>query len=119
MGVLIAGAFWGIVVYGILGLAMIHLPPQFHVYTYYLIANALTGCAVGLFVGFSKINNEGLLAVVCLFAPAFLQYGTRVTTPATGPRLLLPLVGTALELSLGFVVAHNLATQRNASQSPD
>jgi hypothetical protein len=118
-GVLIAGAFWGIVVYGILGAPMIQLPPQFHIDAYYLMANALTVCAVGLFVGFSKINSEGLVAVVCLLAPAFLQYGGRVANPATGPQLLFPLVGTALELSLGFVVAHNLSARRDASQTPD
>ena len=118
VGVLIAGAFWAVVVYGILGLAMIQLPPQFHPYFYYL-ANALTGCAVGLFVGFSKINYEALVAVVCLLAPASLQYRSRFSTPATGFRVFLLLVGTALELTLGFIVAHNVAARHITRQSPD
>ena len=115
VGVLIAGAFWAVVVYGILGMAMIQLPPQLHPYFYYL-ASALTGCAVGLFVGFSKINYEGLVAVVCLLAPSSLQY--RSHFPLPGPELFLLLVGTALELSLGFIVAHSIAVRRIARQSP-
>jgi hypothetical protein len=90
---------------------MIGLPQHLRIYAYYM-ADALTGSAVGLFVGFLQKRRASLVALICLLPPAFLQYVNRFSHPATGPRLFLLLLGTAVELSIAFVIAHRLAEAR-------
>ena len=114
VSVLVAGVFWGVVVFAGLVWMTIHLPQQFRLDAYYLI-NGLTGGAVGLFVGFSKVSNAGLIAIICLLPPLFLQYGSRFSGPLTGHRLFLALLGTFLELSLAFAIAYSVSAARRRS----
>jgi len=50
--------------------------------------------------------------VVCLLPPAYLQYVNRFSKPATGFRLVLLLMGTAVELGIAFLIAHLLSKSR-------
>jgi hypothetical protein len=91
--------------------AVYALPWSVRIYAYYM-AEVLTGTAVGLFVGFLQRRGAGFVALVCLLPPAYLQYVNRFSHPATGRRLFLLLLGTAVELSMAFVVAHRLSKAR-------
>jgi hypothetical protein len=118
LGVLVAGMLLGITLLASLAWARLAInrwqqPPA---YDYYLIL-ALTGCAVGLLVGFLQKYKAGFVAMICLIPQAFVQYVNRFSRPATGFRLVLLLLGTALELSFAFAVAHMVAARRRANLS--
>ncbi|HUJ29813.1 MAG TPA: hypothetical protein VLY23_00930 [Candidatus Acidoferrum sp.] len=115
LGVLIAGTFWGLLLFGGLFWVIVVRYSMHSVYSLYLI-ELVTGIAVGLFVGFSRINKAGLVAAVCLLPPLLLEYGHRFSPPPTGLRLLLLLLGTGLKISIAFAIAHNLA--QAAKNSP-
>lgn len=117
-GVLVAGMLLGFTVLASLIWAgmVINRWQQPPVYDYYLIS-ALTGCAVGLLVGFLQKYKAGFVAMICLIPQVFVQYVNRFSRPATGFRLVLLLVGTALELSLAFAVAQMVAARRRANLS--
>jgi len=120
IGVLVAGTLLGFVVLSSLiwaGTAL-NLSQQARPYAYYLIV-CLTGTAVGLLVGFLQKYKAGAVAATCLLGPSLLQYVNRFSRPATGLRLFILLIGTAMELSLAFAVAHKLAARRHATHPPD
>jgi hypothetical protein len=107
-GVFVAGVLLGVLVLGSLMWAVYGLPWSVRVYAYY-VAEALTGSAVGLFVGFLQKRRAGLVALTCLLPPAYLQYVNRFSHPATRLRLFLLLLGTAIGLSMAFLIAHTLS----------
>jgi len=107
-GVLAAGMLLSIAVLGSLAWAtMASLPWSARVYAYYVIA-AVTGAAVGLFVGFLQKRGAGIVALVCILPSAYLQHVNRFSKPATGVRVVFLLVGTAVELGIAFLVANHL-----------
>jgi hypothetical protein len=119
VGIFIAGVLLGVVVLGSLiwvVIGVIGLPQHLRIYAYYM-ADALTGTAVGLFVGFLQKRKAGLVALICLLPPVFLQYVNRYSQPATGLRLFLLLMGTAIELSIAFAIAHRLSKARRRAVS--
>ena len=103
VGVLVVGVLAGFTVQASLGLVVmaINSGQQPRPYIYYLLF-ALTGSAVGLLVGFLQKYKAGLVAMICLAPQSILQYVNRFSRPATGLRLFLLLLGTALELSFGI-----------------
>jgi hypothetical protein len=109
--IFVAGVILGLVVLACLIWATVGLPQYFRIYAYYM-AGALTGTAVGLFVGFLQKSKAGLVALICLLPPVLLQYVNRFSQPATGLRLFRLLLGTAVELSIAFTVAHRLSKAR-------
>ncbi len=117
LGVFVAGVLLGLVVMASLIWAASDLPQRFGLYAYSLI-DALTGSAVGLFVGFLQRGRAGLVALICLLPLAYLQYVNQFSHPATGLRLLLLLVGTAVELSIAFGIAHRLSKARQLLTDP-
>jgi hypothetical protein len=81
------------------------------IYAYY-VAEALTGGAVGVFVGFLQKRGAGLVTLICLLPPAYPQYVSRFSQPATGLRLNLLLLGSAVGLAIAFVIAQRLSKSR-------
>ena len=115
-GVFVVGMLLGVAVLGSLAWAMNGLPQHLRPYAYYMV-EALTGSAVGLFVGFLQKRKAGLVALMCLLPPAFLQYLNRFSQPATGFRLFLLLLGTGVEMSIAFAIAHLLSNSRRPTTS--
>jgi hypothetical protein len=111
LGVFIAALFLGFVILGSLLWAMYSLPWPVRIYAYYM-AETLTGSAVGSFVGLMQKHGAGFVALTSLLPPAYLQYFNRFSHPAPGLHLFLLLVGTAVELSIAFVIAHRLSEAR-------
>lgn len=114
LGIFAVGLLLGIVVMASLLWAVYSLPWSVRIYAYYM-AEALTGGAVGLFVGFLQKRGAGYLALACLLPPVYLQYVNRFSNPATGSRLFLLLLGTAIEVSIAFAIAHLLSNSRRST----
>ena len=111
LGVLVASALLGFIVMAVLFWAAIDLPQQFRPFALYLI-EALTGGAVGLFVGSLQKKQAGLLALSSLLPMTFRQYVNPFSRPAMGLRLFELLLGTLVELSIAFAIAHRLSKGR-------
>lgn len=108
LGVFVAGMLLGFIVMAGLIWAGIGLPQQFGPFALYLI-EALTGGAVGLFVGSLQKKQAGFLALSSLLPMTFRQYVNPFSRPATGLRLFELLLGTLVELSIAFLIAHYLS----------
>jgi hypothetical protein len=112
VGVLAVGMLLSVVVLGsLVWVTVTTLPWSARIYALY-VGEALTGAAVGSFVGFLQKRRAGVVALVCLLPPAYLQYVNRLSKPATGFRLVLLLMGTAVELGIAFSIAHRLSKSR-------
>jgi len=112
IGVLVAAMFLGIAVLGsLVWLTVIAVPVHWSLYAYYL-ASALTGAAVGCFVGFLQKGRPGLVALTSLLPAVLLQYVNRYAQPEKGLRLALLVLGTAIELAIAFATAERLGTTR-------
>ena len=105
------GLLLGFVTMGSLSWATYSLPWTAGICAYYL-AEVLTGSAVGLFVGFLQKRGAGFVALACLLPLGYLQYVNRFSHPAVGLRLFLLLLGTAVELSIAFILADRMSKAR-------
>ena len=114
LGIFGAGLLLGFVLMASLLWGVYRLPWSMRIYAYYM-AEALTGGAVGLFVGFLQKRGAGFLALVCLLPLAYLQYVNRFSDPATGFHLFLLLLGTAVEVSIAFAIAHLLSNSKRST----
>lgn len=112
--VFVVGLLLDVVVLGSLLLAMAALPWSMRIYGYN-VAETLTGTAIGLFVSFVQKHRAGFVASICLLPPTDWQYVNRFSPPATGRRLALLLLGTVVEPTTAFVVAHRLSQPRRTA----
>ena len=116
VGVFVVGVLLAVVVLGSLMWAVFALPCSVRVYAYYIV-EALTGSAVGLFVGLLQKRRAGVVALICLLPLAYVQYMNRFSHPATGLRLVVLLLGTVIGLSAAFLTAHLLSKSRSRVSS--
>jgi hypothetical protein len=112
LGVFVAGVLLSIVILGSLMWAVYALPWSVRIYAYFIV-QACTGGAVGLFVAFLQKRMAGVVGLICLLPLAYVQYVNRFSHPATGLRLVVLLLGTAIGLSTAFLTAHRLSKSRS------